>query len=84
MGNMAYRALALSQQDVEELRMEHCRGRLSQTEVEALFARFRDLDRDHKVSRASSYPAERARRGRTSRPPWGCWSAASMPFFRRT
>ena len=41
MGNMAYRALALSQQDVEELRMEHCRGRLSQTEVEALFARFR-------------------------------------------
>ena len=49
MGNMAYRALALSQADVEELCEVHCAGRFRQSEVEALFKRFRDLDRDHKV-----------------------------------
>ena len=46
---MAYRALALSQSDVEELCEVHCAGRFRQSEVEALFKRFRDLDRDHKV-----------------------------------
>ena len=36
------------QSEVEELCETHCRGRLGQHEVEALFTRFRDLDRDHK------------------------------------
>jgi len=62
----------LTQYDVEEI-MQYCGGRLTQTEVEALYDRFKKLDRSdaccrppHRTARGKScdeWPERRARRG---------------------